>query len=372
MSLSAAIVVNNEAEYLDACLTSLRGLVDEIIVIDTGSSDGSVEVARAHGVVVVVGGWQGDYSIARNRSLDLATGDWVLAVNADERLEGDFDAVRSSLDQADAWVAFRVRVVPRVGWTPVRELRLWRNRPDIRFRNQIRETVAPDIEAVADTDRFGVTSFDRLTIRPVGDVGIRSDRRARDEPLLVAELARDPDRPWVYDQLARLYEAAGDVERAVETWKRGITIARRRDQVHVDDRLLYVDLVQHLLAAAVIDDELELLVREARDRWGRLPTPELAAARLAFATGRPRDALEPLDWLVGLDDEAIVATGISYDERVFGEWAWSLLGLCRFALGDDAEAAVRVRARAEQYAPDESSYAVRRRLAEARAGSGSA
>ena len=98
----------------------------------------------------------------------------------------------------------------------------------------------------------------------------------------------------------------------------------------------------------------------------RTPTLELAAARLAFATGRPRDALEPLDWLVSLDDDAIVATGASYDERVFGEWAWSLLGLCRFALGDDAAAADAF-GRAEQLAPDDASYGVRRRLAEARA-----
>ncbi len=79
--------------------------------------------------------------------------------------------------------------------------------------------------------------------------------------------------------------------------------------------------------------------------------------------GRPRDALEPLEWLVQLDDDAIIATGASYDERVFGEWAWSLLGLAHFALGDDAAAADAF-GRAEQLAPDGTSYAVRRRLAE--------
>ncbi len=105
---------------------------------------------------------------------------------------------------------------------------------------------------------------------------------------------------------------------------------------------------------------------EARGAFDRNPTLELAAARLAFATGRPRDALEPLDWLVGLDDDAIIATGASYDERVFGEWAWGLIGLCRFALGDDVGAADAFR-RAEQLAPGDPSYGVRRRLAEARA-----
>jgi len=212
-----------------------------------------------------------------------------------------------------------------------------------------------------------IEPFDRITIRHYGYEGDRADKRARDEPLLIAELARHPDRPFVYDHLARVYEAAGDGERAVETWKEGITRVRARDRLLPEDRVLYVDLVHHLLANGVIDDELEVLVREARDQFVRTPTLELAAARLAFATGRPRDALEPLDWLIGLDDDAIIATGASYDERVFGEWAWSLLGLCRFALGDDAAAADAF-GRAEQLAPDDASYGVRRRLAEARAG----
>ena len=102
----------------------------------------------------------------------------------------------------------------------------------------------------------------------------------------------------------------------------------------------------------------------------RLPinASESAPSGSSFATGRPRDALEPLEWLVSLDDDAILATGASYDERVFGEWAWGLIGLCRFSLGDDAEAARAFR-RAEGYAPGDQAYVVRRQLAEARAGS---
>jgi hypothetical protein len=368
MSLSAAVIVKDEAEHLDACLTSLRGLVDEIVVVDTGSRDGSVAVAEGHGAVVAHEPWQGDFATPRNRGLDLATGDWILYVDADERVRGDVDAIRGHLDRADDCVAFRVRFVPRVGWTPFREFRLWRNRPDIRFEGHIHETVVPGITAAAAADGLRVDPLDLLTIHHFGYEGDQPAKRARDEPLLTAELARHPERAFVYDHLARVYEAAGDGDRAVEVWKRGITVARARGLSHPDDKLLYVDLIYHLLARGGVDDELTFLVQEARGAFDRTPTLELAAARLAFATGRPRDALEPLAWLVELDDDAIIATGSSYDARVFGEWAWSLIGLCRFALGDDAIAADAFR-RAEEYAPGDESYVVRRRLAEARAGS---
>ena len=365
MSLSAAIIVKDEADHLDACLSSLDGLVDEIVVVDTGSTDGSVAVADRYGAVVAHEPWRGDFSTPRNRSLDLATGDWILYIDADERVRGDVAAARAFLDSNDDCVACRVRFVPRVGWTPFREYRLWRNRDDIRFRGHIHETMLPAIRDVADAEGWRIEPFDWFTIHHLGYEGDRPDKRARDEPLLVAELARHPDRAFVYDHLARVYEAAGDDARAVDTWKRGIAVARARNCSHVDDRLLYVDLIHHLLAYGRVDDELEALVQEARGVFDRNPTLELAAARLAFATGRPRDALEPLDWLVGLDDDAIIATGASYDERVFGEWSWGLIGLCRFALGDDVGAADAFR-HAEQLAPGDPSYGVRRRLAEAR------
>ena len=368
MSLSAAIIVKDEAEHLDACLASLRGLTDEIVVVDTGSTDRSVAVAEGHGALVAHVPWQGDFATPRNRGLDLATGEWILYIDADERARGDFDAVRASLDQANESVAFRVRFVPRVGWTPFREYRLWRNRDDVRFQGHIHETVVPAIGVAAAAEGLRVDPFDLLTIEHLGYEGDQPAKRARDEPMLTAELARHPERAFVYDHLARVYEAAGDGDRAVEVWKRGIAVARARNRSHPDDRLLYVDLIHHLLAGGVVDDELAVLVQEARGAFDRTPTLELAAARLAFATGRPRDALEPLAWLVELDADAIIETGGSYDARVFGEWAWSLIGLCRFALGDDPAAADAFR-RAEQYAPGDESYAVRRRLAEARAGS---
>ena len=75
MLLSAAMIVRDEAEHLDACLESLHGLVDEIVVVDTGSSDASVEVARRHGAIVAHEPWRGDFATPRNRSLDLASGE---------------------------------------------------------------------------------------------------------------------------------------------------------------------------------------------------------------------------------------------------------------------------------------------------------
>jgi tetratricopeptide (TPR) repeat protein len=366
VSLSAAVIVQDDADWLDACLGSVRPLVDEIVVVDCGSRDPSVDIARAHGAHVVHESWTGDFAAVRNRALDAVTCDWIISIDADEQVIGDVGAARAFLPRADGCTACLVNVVPRAGWTPRRELRLWRHRPDVRFRGSVHETVVPALEAAARADGLGIEALDVISVRRTGGAGRRAGTRGLVEPALVAELTRDPDQPAIIAHLGRIYDTRGDRERALDTWKQGILRARARGVTQRDDRLLYLDLVQQLLAHGVIDDELDVLVREASDHFARLPTVELAAARLAFATGRPRDALAPLDWLVGLDDDAIVATGASYDERVFGEWAWELLGLCHFALGDDVLAADAY-GRAERLAPDDPSYGVRRRLAEARA-----
>jgi tetratricopeptide (TPR) repeat protein len=360
------VVVEDEATALDACLTSLRGLVDEVVVVDTGSTDRSVAVAEQHGAVVAHEPWDGDCSTARNRGLDLATGDWILSVDAAEQVRGEFDAARAHLAAADGSLAFRVPCVPGAGWTPCREHRLWRTHPELRFVGPLHESIVPAIDAVAAGARLRTESFEHLTIHHRGGAHTGKLARARLAPLLRAELARDPDQPLVYDHLARIYEAGNDGQRAVDTWRSGIARVREHGRRGSEARRLYIGLIHHLLAQGVVDDELEVLVDEARARFDRTPSLELAGARLAFATGRPRDALEPLDWLLSLDDDAIISTGASYDERVFGEWAWGLLGLCRFALGDDAAAADAF-GRAEALAPGEPSYGVRRRLAEARA-----
>ncbi|MET0628658.1 MAG: glycosyltransferase [Acidimicrobiia bacterium] len=367
MLLTASLIVRDESEFLDGCLASLHGLVDEIVVVDTGSTDGTPDIAAAHGAVIDHFEWRNDFSAARNRSLDLSHGEWILYIDADERVrDDDPDATRRALRDATGTVAFRVLFVPRVGWTPYREFRLWRHDPEIRFIAAMHESIVPAITRVAARDQRTIDTFDQFTIDHLGYEGDQARKRRRDEPLLLAGIAASPQRTYLYDHLARVYEAAGDPDRAVAMWRRGIEVARARTTDHPDDRLVYIGLLFHLLYHESLDGDFGALVAEAEARYADVPTVQLAAARYEFATGRPREAMPRLEQLLSHDPDVPVDTNSSYDRRVFGEWSWDLLGLCRFQLGDDAGAAEAFRA-AEAAAPDVAAYGVRRRLAEARA-----
>ena len=101
--LAAALIVRNESASLPGCLAALRALqplVDHVGVHDTGSTDGSQELARAGGATVVESVWADDFAAARNVALAATRAHWVLMVDADERVTADVDALRSALQDA--------------------------------------------------------------------------------------------------------------------------------------------------------------------------------------------------------------------------------------------------------------------------------
>ena len=85
-TLSVILITRNEEANLDDCLASLEGIAQQIVVVDTNSTDRTLEIAKSHGAVVSQPtDWPG-FGPQKNRALDLATGDWVLSLDADERL----------------------------------------------------------------------------------------------------------------------------------------------------------------------------------------------------------------------------------------------------------------------------------------------
>ncbi|WP_315924298.1 glycosyltransferase family 2 protein [Mesorhizobium sp. SP-1A] len=131
MSLSVILITKNEEAHIAACLESVA-FADEIVVVDSGSTDRTVEIAQSLGAkVTVTADWPG-FGPQKQRALDLATGDWVLSIDADERIP---DALRDEILAATAKgsrTGFRLnrlswflgRPMRHGGWHPDRVLRL--------------------------------------------------------------------------------------------------------------------------------------------------------------------------------------------------------------------------------------------------------
>jgi glycosyltransferase involved in cell wall biosynthesis len=130
--LSAIVIAHNEAAHIGACLDALA-FCDERIVVDSGSSDGTVDIARGKGARVESHDWQG-FGPQKNYALSLATGDWVLSIDADERVTPELAAtIKTAMadTSADGFEfprrsSFCGREMRHSGWYPDYVLRLFR------------------------------------------------------------------------------------------------------------------------------------------------------------------------------------------------------------------------------------------------------
>ena len=156
--LSVCLITKNESRDLTRCLTSVRGLADEIVVVDTGSTDDTIAIAQAHGARVLHHAWRNDFADARNVSLDAATGDWVLVLDADDEVPTETAAqipgllagaerARPPIDGLTMLYHSPMPAGEAVAFTEYPVLRLFRNRPEFRFRQAIHEQVLPAILA---------------------------------------------------------------------------------------------------------------------------------------------------------------------------------------------------------------------------------
>jgi tetratricopeptide (TPR) repeat protein len=357
--LSAALIVADEERHLGACLASLDGVVDEVVIADTGSSDATADIARAAGARIFEHPWDGDFARARNAVLDRARGDWILYIDADERLRGVGRDEVSRLLAGDE-VAFRMLLHPFAHSTPYREYRLWRNDPRIRFRGVIHEKVMPAIHAVAAEDGRPVGDC-ALALDHVGYEGDQAHKHRRNLPLLRAQLAAEPDNVFNLRHLGVVLAALGEGEEAERVLERAVELTRDAPGMH--GSLAYADLVRlrHARGAdarGLVDEGLRLYP----DNWLLVWT----LVRLESDAGNDEAALAAADRLAGVDVAGLADGGVAYDARLFGAYAHASRGLSLFRLGryPEAAGAYEDAARCE---PDNCEHAVKAQLATLRA-----
>lgn len=142
--LSLCMIVKDEKKNLPRCLESAKPYVDEMIVVDTGSQDGTPEIAMQYGAKVDYFKWCEDFAAARNFSLSLASGDWILVLDADEELVVNTDNLKQELTSQTEVIAYSVMLsedtaVERT--TPLHTPRLFRNLPELRYVSRLHEYI---------------------------------------------------------------------------------------------------------------------------------------------------------------------------------------------------------------------------------------
>jgi tetratricopeptide (TPR) repeat protein len=317
--LSLCMIVRNESAGLSACLASTAGIVDEIVVVDTGSTDDTAAIARRHGARVILHRWRDEFAAARNVGLVEARGEWILVLDADETLDGADGRRLRQLVAVAPWEGARLLVR---NWQPDGELcayldsritRLFRNRPAYRFEGIVHEQITPAISRAGG----GIVDLE-VTIHHSGSAhrgdGIARERAARNARLLQRALAVAPDDPYLQYQYGATLKMAGAgpearraLERALSSGRDSLT-AEVRSLAHMklgqlalqEERL--ADARHHAEASLALEPEnllslciLGLSALFARDVSTAFP----ALARARSLPGQAQGTLAKLDALIG-------------------------------------------------------------------------
>ncbi|WP_246067138.1 glycosyltransferase [Paenibacillus koleovorans] len=243
-SISLCMIVRNEESVISRCLTSVQSIVDEMIIVDTGSTDGTVAVCESFGARVHSFLWRDDFSAARNFGLERATGDWILWLDADEVWSPSPHAAEGVAGVADAEVALgfdlkaalldvehaqhavaSVRLVNYIGALPdpreayiLAQPRLFRGRMGFRFKYAIHETlnVEDTLPQLRNLRSIPVLPVDVLHYGYMDGPVSQKMKFERNITLLLKDAQSEQPHPWIEYHLASEYYRNGQFERAFE------------------------------------------------------------------------------------------------------------------------------------------------------------
>jgi tetratricopeptide (TPR) repeat protein len=230
--LSVAILVRNAAEPLAETLESIRSIADEIVVVDTGSTDSTRDVAAKHDVRYYSIAWQDDFSAARNHAASLCASDWILWLDAGERLsETDAPALRAFVEEQAAqdtayMMVVRVPAQPNeIAGEQIGMIRLVPNDPAIRFTGRVRETLVPSLNAAKIQVEGIPYRIERGLREHSQDLKVR--RAKRNIQLAELEMRERGPQAALLNVLGDAFLALRQQERAAHFFHQAITLAAK-------------------------------------------------------------------------------------------------------------------------------------------------
>jgi tetratricopeptide (TPR) repeat protein len=348
------MIVKNEAENLPRCLDSVRGVVDEIVLVDTGSTDQTLAVAGRYGARVFHFAWCDDFSAARNAAVAQARGAWILTLDADEALTRGARRKLRGLLADDRFAAFLLNIR-----SPLKDARgqaavinawprLFRNHPEIRYEGRVHEQISPSIARMGGTVCMTDLVIDHLGYHQ--DFTDQNAKQARNLALLRAQLVETPDDAMTLFHLGEALGLGGQIPEAAEAYRKALA---RPDMPRQNGAVAYRGLANCLLRLEDSEGALAAC-REAALLDEGYALPRLLAAMALCRLDRPADAIDELEIYLRMTDGAAPGAHRVLEHESSPGYALALKGDCYLTLGlrAEAETAFREAIRRQPDAPE--------------------
>ncbi|MEA3279297.1 MAG: glycosyltransferase [Thermodesulfobacteriota bacterium] len=317
------MIVKDEEKYLPRCLGSIKPVVDEMIIVDTGSIDRTKDIAKLFGAKVYDFEWNDDFSEARNFSLSKAAGEWIFVLDADEVVSPiDYGELKDLITRAEKFpVAYSITTRNYVrpinvlkwvandgkyreeeagtGWYPSPKIRLFNNDPRMRFQGRVHEVIEPSLK------KTGISPTPCSV--PVHHYGKLIDARniSKGEEYYLLGKKKIEERGGDFKSLIELATQAGELKRhdeAVELWQQVIGLKSDMPVAYLNMSTAYMEIGDYAAGLEASKNALNL-------------DPELKEAALNYSTcamcaGEPKRAILTLEGLLQQAPEHPVAMAL--------------------------------------------------------------
>ena len=277
--ISLCMITRDEEQFLSRCLSSVQGMVDEIVVVDTGSVDRTIGIARSFDARIYHFEWIDDFSAARNFSLSKASGDWVFSLDADEVISERDHIHLKSLTRAAAdrytaysmvtrnytndsnqvgWVANNGRYRGQEagsGWIPTEKVRLFANHNRIRYEYPVHEMVEPSLHR--EGLEIQVCSIPIHHYGPLFEV-INYQKMQAYYRMGKNKLFQLGDNPVALRELAIQAAILGKTAESVDLWERFIALKPKMPEAFVHLGTAYFQIKNYKAALQAAKKALEL------------------------------------------------------------------------------------------------------------------
>lgn len=267
-TLSICMIAKNEENNIERCFKSITHIADEIIVVDTGSTDKTIEICEKYGAKVILYEWKNDFSDARNKSLEYATKDWILFLDADEELPyEDGLAVKEIINKDDKFEGFYLRLVNIIDKVDIGDaivFRLFKNDPDYKFKGKMHEQIIHSVQNKAGVNSVASTQIKIFHYGYDPSVADINKKAHRNIGLLLSYDEEDKDGYYYY-ALGNEYTRLGKEKEALDAFSTSLNMTDLKNNIPIYYPYLITSIIKLFFGYQKFKDALDYIKKFKKD-----------------------------------------------------------------------------------------------------------
>lgn len=226
MNITLCIICKDEEDKIARCINSCKNIVNEVIVVDTGSTDRTIEIVKQQGIEVLQQPWENDFSKARNYAIDHANGEWIIFLDADEYFVKDcreevYTAIAKAKRNGNEYILCQIVNLGNKGvGNCFKTIRIFENKKSIRYRGKIHERLMK-----ANGTLTGEDASEEIEIYHDGYMSAtveKQNKKERNKKMLLEELRKQPKSSDIHFYLMQEYMSAQDGPGNTKAWECGM------------------------------------------------------------------------------------------------------------------------------------------------------